>query len=238
MIDNLTALAARDKFLNICHNWNQLRNRLQPARNTSHDTPTTGTKEQQLPIDTHISDLMHEIEITTRFYAEILVGETDWQPSTSTMPELLREVATRYGHFTADPDDQAMAHGFCDDAEQYDTKVTRALVKPEPPRYIGPCPTAECTGELTLKPGTTATTCNQCHTPTTEPEQQQWLDQQLSDRLMTLTEIGHALKTIGTPTNPATIRQWAKRGRLNPIEEGLYKLQDAHNLATQGRLSA
>ena len=231
MIDKLQALAARDQYLHICHQWNQLRNQLQPTRNTTHNTPTTGTKEQPLPIDAHISDLLTEIETTTRFYAQILAGETTWQPTTSTMPGLLREVATRYGHFTTNPDDPQMAEGFCNDADHLHTKVTKVLTKPQPPKYIGPCPTPECDGELSLKPGTTATTCPHCRTTHTESEQQQWLDTQMQERLMTLTEIGHALKTIGTPTNPNTIRQWAKRGRLVQAEEGLYKLQDAHNLA-------
>lgn len=228
-VDNLTALAARDDLLFIVDHWTSLRARLRPGSGGALTGVVVSTSDEPSPIDLHVSDLMREIEDKiARFYGHILADETDWTPATSHMPGLLADVARRYGHFTAD--DQ-LALGFCDDAHEYREKVRKALERPAPPTYIGPCQGDNCGGELYVREGRDAGTCRECGQPFTLAEQRRWLDEQMEHRLMTLAEIPRALKILGIETKPGTVRKWAERERLVEATDGLYRLADAKELA-------
>ena len=80
-----------------------------------------------------------------------------------------------------------------------------------------------------------------CGASFTLAEQRKWLDEQLRGRLMTLAEIPRALKILGVPVLPGTVRKWAERGRMIEVTDGLYRLADAQALAERvasGRIVA
>lgn len=234
MTDNLTALEARDNWLWVAHQWAALTQRLQPTSNGALTGVVVQTSDKPSPIDVHVSDLMHEIAETTRFYAVILLGETDWQPTTSQMPALLTEVATRYGHFVTG-DDDAMALGFTYDAHDYRERVRKTLERPPPPTYMGPCQTTNCEGELYLRTDNDYARCPECGTTTTRLDQRMWLDGELAGRLMEPTELVPALKTLLDRDIPIkTIRSWIRRGHLTADKDtGLYPLDQAKELASR-----
>src|ERR1700741_1889696 len=100
-VSNLEALRARDDLLAVAASWAALQARLLPAPGKGE--PVSGSAEPRSPIDIGVSDLMYRIEQHARFLGKMLLDETvDWQPTTSTMPGLLQEVAMRYGHFVSD----------------------------------------------------------------------------------------------------------------------------------------
>ena len=234
-------LTARDNLTWIADQWPRLRAALDPTRGNAHTGMPRAPEQYPAPINLHISDLMHEIETETRQLAAVLLDETDdWSPSTSSMPGLLRDVAARYGHWTAA--DHATALAFCDWAEDYRHRVHRALTKPAPPTYIGPCRVSECEGELYLRPGRASTTCPHCGTETDAAEQVEWIGEQFEQRLMTPTELASALKVLGQPVPMGTIKSWIHRERLPEVVDGLYRVSDAQKLAlarkTRGKVSA
>jgi hypothetical protein len=234
-VDNITALAARDDLLYVAAQWPALQARLNTTRSPAlTGMNVAGTKNRPLILDVHVSDLMRAIEEATRFYARILVGETvDHGITTSHMPALLVQVATRYGHFTSS--DDAMALHFCDDAHDYRTQVTQTLERPAPPTYIGPCQTDNCEGELYLRGDKDYARCPNCSTTVTLEQQRAWLDEQMTDRLMEPLELAAALKTLDLETPIKTIRSWINRKQLTPDEDtGLYPLAQATALASRG----
>lgn len=247
-IDRLVALAARDDLLWIAAQWDSLRARLRPGGgNALTGVAVATSNDGHAPIDVHISDLMYEIEENVaRFYGRILADETDWTPATSAMPALLRDVATRYGHFTAG-DDDAMALGFCDDANDYRHRVTRALERPAPPTYVGPCQQDNCHGELYVQEKHTGGRCPECGHDFTLVDQRAFLDREMDARLMTLAEIPRALNILGVKVPAGTVRRWAAKPKdpkkdplLKPAVDGdedvrLYRLADAKVLAESGR---
>lgn len=236
-LDRLVALAARDDLLWIAAHWSDLSARLRPGGGNALTGVAVATSDDgHAPIDVHVSDLMYEIEENVaRFYARILADETDWTPTTSAMPGLLREVAARYGHFTED--DDCMALAFCDDASDYRDKVRKTLERPAPPTYVGPCQTDNCDGELYVREGRDAGTCRTCHQPFTLAEQRAFLDREMEARLMTQAEIPRALNILGVKVAPGTVRKWVERERLLPAIPGerLYRLADARSLASASR---
>lgn len=235
-MDNLTALTARDDLLWIAAHWNDLHTHLRPGGGNALTGVTVTTSDTgHAPINIHVSDLLHEIEWKiARFYAGILADETDWTPTTSTMPGLLREVAERYGHFTNDP---TIALGFCDDAHDYRHRVTRTLERPAPPTYVGPCQNDNCHGELYLKTDHEEGRCTICQRPFTLTEQRDYINREMQGRLMTQAELPRALNILGLKVAPGTVRKWVERHKLTPAIEGehLYRLADAKTLAETTR---
>lgn len=234
-------LRARDNLRWIADQWPRLRAALDPTRGNAHTDMPTAPEQHPAPINLHISDLMHEIETETRQLAAVLLDETDdWSPSTSTMPGLLYDVALRYGHWTAG--DHSTALAFLGWAEDYQHRVHRALTKPAPPTYIGPCRVTECEGELYLRPGRGTTTCPHCGTETDAAEQVEWIGEQFEQRLMTPAELASALKVLGQPVPMGTIKSWIHRERLPEVVDGLYRVSDAQKLAlarkTRGRIAS
>lgn len=162
--------------------------------------------------------------------------------TTSRMPRLLTQVARRYGHFTEG--DERTALQFCDDAHDYRERVCKVLERPEPPVYVGPCrhmgeDGAGCVGELYVRRGRDGGTCRECGTEFTLSEQLAWLEEQMTDRLMTASEIASALFVLDYRVPIGTIKSWIARKRLvSAVDEGgLYRLSDARDLAKARRAS-
>jgi predicted RNA-binding Zn-ribbon protein involved in translation (DUF1610 family) len=237
--DPRSALDARDQWLYITRQWPALTKALAGrGGNALNGVKITHNPDPSAVIDIHVSDLLHELTTTTEFYARILMDETTWTPTTSAMPQLLVEVATRYGHFVTDPDD-AMATGFMDDAHTYSERVRLTLEPPARPNYLGPCRTQNCEGELFIREDRDHARCPNCGTTTTRTEQAMWLQVELEDRLLTPTEIGRALKMLERPVTDRTIWRWIERGALIRDEDsGLYPLKQAITLAPRRSTAA
>ena len=234
MVDTKTALEAHRNLRWIADHWPDLRARLHPARGSGLNGMPGHSADPPSPIDLHVSDLMFEITEMARYWAEELVRETDdWRAASWFMPELLVAVADRYGHWTAD--EERVALEFTDWAEDYRGRVKKALERPPAPRYIGPCQSPECDGELYLRPGKFMVTCHVCGLPTTEAAQMEFVEAQLRTRLMERREIVSALMILGHPTPPRTVDTWIDRGRLPHVADGLYRLETALELARARR---
>lgn len=230
-VSNLDALRARDDLLAVAASWGALQARLRPQGTGSGDR-VTGSTEPRLPIDVGVSDLLAEVEAHARFLGQVLLEETtDWQPSTSTMPGLLEEVAKRYGHFTADDDKTAL--DFCDEAHELRRKVAGAIERKEAPRWQGPCPEDECVGEIYQRSGSTDAKCRACGRVVGPAEWREIMRVAFDERLMTRGELVSALVVVKRAVKPNTLDRWVSRGRLLPevTEPDLFRFADAYTLA-------
>jgi len=246
-IDRVVALGARDDWLWLVSKWPELRNRLRPGGGNALSGMPGAGGESVIPIDVHVSDLLEEITQSARFYGRVLLDEVvplhgcndacyaDGVPveecpdiqrpvTTSFMPGLLVDVATRYGHFT-EQDDIGLA--FCDDASDYRERVRKTLERPAPAVYVGPCRVRDCDGELYLRDGRDAGTCKVCGEAFTMAEQREFLNVELDSALRTRSEIVVALKILGHTVQRSTLDKWVQRGRLVEAEDGLFRLADA-----------
>lgn len=235
MIDNLVALGARDDLLAVVTAWPALALLVAPQTAADTGPRVSGGDDaaNRSPANLEALDLMHEIEDATRFYARVLIDETDdWAPTTSRMPGLLEDVADRYGHFTAGDDKTAL--DFCDWAHEAQRKVAGILSDREKARktWFGPCQVEDCGGQLHARPGAISARCPVCGTEASMFTQRAYLREKLDAHLMTASEIASALKIEFEGDAPTfeLVRSWISRKRLKPAEEGLYKLQDARAL--------
>lgn len=238
-VDQLDALRARDDMLAVAAAWPALRARLRPSGGSSEiRTPP----ESRPPIAVAVSDTMRQIEDRTRFYARVLLEETDdWAPSTSSMPTLLVEVASRYGHWLGPSSPERAAIGFMDDAHEMRRMAAGTLASNEPARWAGPCPEDECAGELYFRAGTDHARCRDCARMVGPVEWRQIMATAFDSRLMTLSELASALVITDHKIPIETLRTWVKRGAkhgdpnrgLVPVyvEPTLYKFSDAYHLA-------
>lgn len=241
-----SAYQARLDLIWIAGRWPTLEKALTPGSNSAiTGMPSAPSTDPASPINVHVSDLMREIESSTRAWAKTLIEATKWKPSTSTMPWLLFETAEAggmggpksTGHF-----DPVTPHGaaFCQDAHHYRTKVENTLTPPGKAAYIGPCPGdgqdgSGCAGDLYAREDEESGTCRECGEPWTRSGQYFWLQGELSERLMTPSEIVHGLNALGHVTPPGTVKTWIHKGKLEPAEEGLYRLSEAVHLRTTTR---
>lgn len=244
-LDPNLGLAARNDLLYIAEHWTDLRARLRPGGGNALTGMPSGTSEGHCPIDVHVSDLLHEIEDEARMLGHVLMDETDdWTPRTSRMPALLVDVAQRYGHWTAGDDERA-ALDFMDWAHEYAGKVRRALERPAPPSYVGPCQGkgedgAGCGGELYLRDDRDGGECRECGAEFTHGGQMAYLAREMEDRLMEPAEIVRALKIVGHAVQAATVFKWVQRGKLEPAIPGerLFRFAKALELAGRKRAAA
>lgn len=232
MIDNLVALRARDDLLAVAASWGALRARLRPAGGTSDGVHTAPGSRP--PIDLGVSDLLAEIEQHARFLGQVLLEETtDFEPTTSTMPGLLEDVARRYGHFAGPDADERLALDFCDEAHELRRKVSGAIARHEPARWQGPCPEDECVGELYQRPGWVDARCRECGRVVGAVEWRAIMHDAFEERLMTRSELISALVVVKRAVKPNTLDRWVSRGRLAPevTEPDLFKFAHAYALA-------
>jgi len=75
--------------------------------------------------------------------------------------------------------------------------------------------------------------CPKCGAAFDRHTHEQWLATQLEDRLMTQVELERALKVAGTPITTRTLRTWASAGKIEMVEDGLYRFADALHWARQ-----
>ena len=230
--DQVLSLGARDDLLAVVAMWPALVRRLTPGGGNAQNGCVSSSGDPRLPIDVNVSDLMREVEDCARFWGQALCEETTWAPTTSAMPTLLAEVAARHGHFTANERD---ALEFTDTAHQLREKVRKVVEQRESPRWVGPCQTVECVGELYVGAGKDGGTCRVCGSAFTLLDQQAFIFGRYQERLMTPAEIGTAFKVLDIPRAEGTIRSWISRGRLVAVQEGLYSLADAKALAEKVR---
>ena len=257
--DEHLSIMARQDLLWIVARWPALVAKLTPGGgNAQNGMPSAASGEAFLPIDVNVSDVMREVEDEARHWAWVLLDEVparhgcqgacgeskvpaDRCPnvalavSTSTMPELLTQVAWRYGHFVAE---ERMALEFMDTVTGLREKVRKVVEQRESPRWVGPCQTVECVGELYVGAGKDGGTCRVCGAAFTLLDQQAFIFGRYQERLMTPAEIGTAFKVLDIPRAEGTIRSWISRGRLVAVQEGLYSLADAKALAERGRVAA
>jgi hypothetical protein len=193
----------------------------------------TGTAEPRLPIDVGVSDTMRQIEDKLRFYARVLLEETDdWAPTTSTMPGLMDQVARRYGHFTSRSGER-MALDFCDDAHEMRRMVSGTLAQHLPPHWQGPCPADECPGEIYQRDGMTDAVCRVCGRVVGPAEWRAIMRVAFDERLMTRSEMVSALHVVKRTVKPNTLDRWVQRGRIVPVvvDPDLFRFADAYELA-------
>lgn len=233
MIDVTTATKAQKDALWLADHWTHLEARLQPGSSATTSEVRAPSPDPVLPIDLHVSDLMAEIDWKVgQHYCHELIDETDDVVAAPTTPEgRMRLVAERYGHWVTG--DERTAIAFCDDVSDYRERVRKVLERPVPPRYVGPCSVSECTGDLYVAEGRDGGACRLCGTEWTGPEQRTYVGEAMAERLMTQSEIRRALTILGTPVPEGTIKTWVHRGRLEPVEEGLYSLVAATALAEE-----
>jgi len=237
VIQTQTALEAQENLRHVVARWPELRRALIPSGAGSDGMPRG--ESERLPLNVHVSDLMHEIAQQAEFYAHVLLEETDdFRLDGLEMPGLLAAVAERHGHFTAD-DEEKIAFDFCDWAHEAVRKVDRALEKAPPVRYLGACRVRGCSGEIHAREGVEAGVCPECGEAWTMDEQRAFLAEALAGRLATTSEIVTGLKVAGAPASRNTVRQWIKRKRLVPAiddeedDSRLYSFADAYALATR-----
>lgn len=169
--------------------------------------------------------------------------------TTSRMPDLLIQVAHRYGHFTSDPDEKT-ATDFTDEAHELRRKAKGVIEHHQPARWQGPCPETDCDGQLYQRTGSIDATCRMCGRDVGPAEWRAIMEEAFDSRLMTLSELVTALYVTGHRVPEETVRTWAKRGAkhgdparglvLAVTEPDLYRFADAHALAERrnGRMSA
>lgn len=245
MIDNQLALQARANILWLADHWTHLTARLTPGSSASTSEVRAPSPERQLPIDTYVSDLMAEIDwVIARHYCHVLIDETDDVTHVPSTPEgRLRLVAERYGHFLGD---DMVALTFCDDAEDYRGRVERTLERPPAAEYLGPCPIADCAGELYVRGSASTVRCPACLTETTRDEQRGWVGAVAAKRRYTYSEIPRALKVLGIPVSERTWERWTSAGtdeepkepKIAKDSDGLYGLTDVVELALQSSKNA
>lgn len=235
-VDNLTGLAARDALLSTARFWPILENLVARGGNQAITGMPGGGEADTIPIDTQIVDLMTEIRNDIALhYARVLIddtagGDTAWSPEETDTVALLNSIAARYGHFTTH---HHWADKFVRDAHNTWARVQRTCSPPTPPIYLGPCPTPMCEGELHLRQDRDSGMCPKCGAGFDRHTHEQWLATQLENRLMTQTEIARALKVAGTPITTRTLRTWASIGKIEMVEDGLYRFADALHWARQ-----
>lgn len=238
MVDNLDALRARDDLLAVAASWSALQARLRPAGGRGE--PSRTAPESRPPIDLMVSDTMRQVEDRARFYGRVLCDADPEFAPPSSMPGLLEAVAGRYGHFTHRSGDR-MALDFLDDAHEMRRLVTGVLASREPAKWAGPCPEAECPGEIYQRAGSTDARCRECARIVGPVEWRRIMHDAFADRLMTLSELVSALVVTDHRVPEETVRTWSKRGAqhgdptrgLVPVyvEPTLYRFADAYALA-------
>lgn len=226
-MDANTALRARNDLLDVADAWDGLLARLTPQKGAGGRAAAPASRP---PIDLGTSELLGEITTTTHTYARQLIAEAGWTPATTVMPGLLTAVAERFGHFTTDPD---RAETFAADAAHLRAATLRTLNPAAPARWLGPCPTTECPGELYLRAGRTTARCPACGRETDLTSWRAALRAAFTDRLMSRAELTSALHVLGATTKRRTLDKWVQRRRLVPAitDPELFRFADAVELA-------
>lgn len=240
MIDTQLALEAQANITWIADHWDDLKARLGGSAGGGLQIRVQTSELPPLPIDLHVSDLMAEIDwqVARHYSNALLMDEPDWRPPSWTTQGMLRGIAERYGHFVTN---EGWGQAFCDDAYDYRSRVEKTLERPAPPEYLGPCPIAECEGELYARGSTSKVRCPACLTETTREEQGLWVGEQVKGRKFAYSEIPRALKVLSLDVSVRTWERWTSAGtpdqpkapKIAKDQDGLYRIAQAIGLALQ-----
>lgn len=223
----MSTLDARDNLNHIAHHWPDLQHQLGGLRSTPTDKITVQTSgDPQPPINLHVHDLLDEIRTWSAWAVTQLWQHAGYPIPTGGIPDQLRHLATHHEAWDGIDD-------FTNAATRYRRKVDQALRNTNPQRHLGPCTTTNCDGEIYAHHNADSGTCPRCGNTWTPNGQYAWLKDQAETVLLTRPEVVTALKRLGLETKPDTVHKWVQRGRLTEAEDGLYRLEDAINLATR-----
>ncbi|WP_152649989.1 hypothetical protein [Demequina globuliformis] len=243
---------ARDEWLDIAAAYPALKAYLAPTSGGGDGVRTApGSKP---PISLIASDLIAEIEDWAWFYASALMDETpDYTPPADTESRL-RDIAQRHGHWTSDDDERWVQHrkqiegmpeghwqrvalDYCDTADKVRRKVVGLIVRPTPPRFMGPCMAFDCQGDVYLASSDKVARCVECDQGHDARDLREQVVRAMSTRLMRRDELRvavnmarpHGMKRLA----PALFRKWIQRERLVPVirEPEMFRLSDALDLA-------
>ncbi len=224
----MSTLDARDNLNHIAHHWADLQHQLGGLKSTPTDKITVqSSSDPQAPINLHVLDLLDEI----RSWAWWAVGQLEVHAGITADLGFSDTAALR--HLAQHHECWDGVDDFEHTAARYRRKTDQALRNTNPHRHLGPCTTPDCDGEIYATNNTDTGTCPRCGNPWTPTGQYTWLKNQESTVLLTRPEIVKALKRLGRDTPYRTVQTWINRGKLKAIEEDLYKLEDAINLATR-----
>jgi len=224
------ALAASADWKALADLWSLLHVYLEPVKGGGSGVRTApGSKP---PFSVAASDLIREISEWAGYFALELMDETSDYAASVDVEQRLRDIASRYGHWTNLPNRRS--RDFCDMAKRLMGKARVLIERPPPPDWLGPCPvTFGCQGQLYLRVGRAAATCDQCESVVDMGTWRENLRRALESRLMRRGEIAPALRMLGGKVASSTVRSWIHRGRLVPIIKTpeMFRLTDAMDLA-------
>lgn len=230
MIDTATAIEASATWARIARAIPILEAALEPGR--TGENATRRPPASKPPMSVWIHDLLFELERDVDFYVSALLMEThDIKRAPHDLAGKIALIAQRHGHFTADAD-RKIALDFTDTAEGHWTKIERILRQPLPDAFMGPCLEA-CGGDLWLKHGRIAATCDGCGSDADLGVIREHLLRALEARLMERKEIAPALRILGAKTTRGTVDSWIARHRLVPVlpSPQMFRFSDAVELA-------
>lgn len=234
----MSTLDARDNLNHIAHHWADLQHQLGGLKSTPTDKITVkSSSDPQAPINLHVLVLIETITRWAREAAAHLAhDEGIYAPTTGTIATL-RHLARNKHYWDHEPE-------FAHQARSHRNRLDAAINNKPGRNHLGPCPGGKgedkdgC-GEIIWAPeDTDAGTCPACGTEWTYAAQYEWLKSELDSVLMTQTELHIALNRLGHDVKPGTIWSWVSRKRLVPVEEGLFRLAHAIDLATKKRTTA
>lgn len=106
--------------------WPELEDKLGGSGSSDDGEKIRTQPGSKPPIDSHVADVMAQIQDWTIFLCRTLMDETDWKPPAELdTPGLLRDIARwRVGHFT-EHDDESLRQAIIDDAEEYHALALR-----------------------------------------------------------------------------------------------------------------
>jgi hypothetical protein len=110
------AVLAANDLHTIAGDWPDLVARVARGLAAVNGERVHGTPAPPAPVDTTALDVVIKVETWANHAARTLHTETDWSfPADTTTPGILRALAARVGHFTADPD---TGDEFCAEADR------------------------------------------------------------------------------------------------------------------------
>ena len=196
--------------------WPLLHDYLEPRRTGQGGTRSAPASKP--PMSIAASDLLKEVADWAGFYALALMDETNDYIAPMAVPERLRGIAERYGHFTSAKDRTAL--DFCDMAYQLKTQAAHMIERPPSHKWLGPCFTTDgCEGMLWQAPERVAATCDTCAADIDMGQWREHLQKSLETQLMKRPEIVKALKMLEIKCSTAAVHKWIQRGRLIPAVE-------------------
>ena len=139
------------------------------------------------------------------------------------------------------------ADEFCDELDEHLGHIRRLINRPEPPRFVGPCPAPHpelsgraCNLELRAHRKATRVTCTQCGTDHDIDEVGRQLLDGISDWWLGKDELFMTLHALGLPVTWAKLRKWRFRHQIRervlPDGTPQYHLGDARTLAARGSI--